>query len=171
MAKNSLVVVNDKIESIKTAFASLSGKPLASAIVAIDRLETIMKSMPGHGKPPPSKHYRGNHIIARESSFPAGTIAIGRVHKYDHISIMLTGHMTIWTPDKGLHDVFGPDVTEAKCGMKRAGFAHTDTRWVCVFGADLPEEADDEEIMEYLTFERYGDYLSFTNKTLIEYKG
>ena len=115
-----------------------------------------------------TKHYFSGDMFARETLFRKGMAAIGATHKYDHLSIMVSGHMTIWTPEKGLHDVHGPSVTTVKKGMKRAGFAHEDTLWVCVFNTHDIDMTETSDPFDVLTFEKYEQYLTYLNSTFLE---
>jgi hypothetical protein len=130
---------------------------IEDSMLKIERLEA---SMPKNDLQP--SHYYGNNVYVREIFFKAGTIATGITHRHDHVSIMISGHMTIWTPEDGVHDVFGPHITEVRRGMKRAGYAHKDTHWVCAFG--VPNELPRDEILDFLKFDRYADYLSFLDE-------
>ena len=141
--------------------------PVPRTIEKIERMEEVILQHPQVELP--VNHYFGQDVYVRELFFKKGTIATGRVHKFDHISILISGHMTIWTPEKGVHDVFGPSITEVNSGMKRAGFAHTDVHWCCAYGVkDLDDYAADE-LLDFLTFRYYGDFLKFNN--IIEHKG
>jgi hypothetical protein len=109
----------------------------------------------------PVNHFFGDNVYVREIRFKAGTIATGRVQKFNHVSILISGHMTIWTPEKGVHDVFGPSITEVTHGMKRAGYAHTDVIWACAYGVENLDNYHQDEMLDFLTFRYYGDYQSF----------
>jgi hypothetical protein len=131
-------------------------------IAKIENLEVLMSKEPQVEME--LNHYFGENVYVRELFFKAGTIATGGVQKLHHVSIMLSGHMTIWTPDKGVHDVFGPSITEVSPGMKRAGYAHTDTHWICAYGIQNPEQYHADELIDILTFKKYGDYTKFINE-------
>jgi len=116
----------------------------------------------------PVKHFFGDDVYVRMITFKRGTIATGRVQKVRHVSILISGHMTLWTPDRGIHDVYGPAITEVLPGMKRAGYAHTDVLWACAYGVKDVDSYHQDELLDFLTFRYYGDYLNFINSKTIE---
>lgn len=89
-----------------------------------------------------------NGMYTREIVIPAGTLLTGRVHKFPYVDIMLSGDITVATPD-GVKRLTGPNVCEGIPGRKRAGFAHADTRWVTVHRTDQVEL---DGMIEHLTF-------------------
>jgi hypothetical protein len=68
-------------------------------------------------------------FYARSVLIPAGTVLVGKVHATEHIFMVTQGDISI-TTDEGVMRVQAPFQAICKAGMKRAGFAHTDT--VCV---------------------------------------
>lgn len=113
-------------------------------------------------------HYHAPGLYAREAIFKKGSFSVGRVHKFQHISIMLSGHMSLWTPHDGIKEVVGPSVSVVQPGLYRAGYAHTDVHWVCVIGKeamDVPEC----DLLDMFTFSTFSEYkLHVENKGLIE---
>lgn len=140
----------------------------ADAIREIEAYELLL----AQGQPieAPVNHYFGKDIYARELFFKKGTMATGRVQKVDHVSILISGRMTLWTPELGVHEVVGPSITEVKHGMKRAGFAHTDVHWVCAYGIKDAANKTAEELTDILTFRYYGEYQEFIERFTIESK-
>jgi len=68
-------------------------------------------------------------FYARSVLIPAGTVLVGKVHATEHIFMVTQGDISI-TTDEGVIRVQAPYQAICKPGMKRAGYAHTDT--VCV---------------------------------------
>lgn len=68
-------------------------------------------------------------FYARSVLIPAGTVLVGKVHATEHIFMVTQGDISI-TTDEGVMRVQAPFQAICKAGMKRAGYAHTDT--VCV---------------------------------------
>lgn len=107
------------------------------------------------------KQYYGQNVCVRTQFFPSGFVAVGKVHKYDHVSILLKGAMTIWTPE-GTVTVRGPSITEVKAGMKRFGYAHEDTLWAIACG--IPAQmhgATPDEFSEFQTLGTHKEFLQF----------
>lgn len=74
-------------------------------------------------------HMLCNEIYARTVFMPAGTIAIGCIHKSDHIIMQVCGDTTI-TTDEGVTRLTGWHMFPVKAGAKRALYMHEDTIWV-----------------------------------------
>lgn len=106
----------------------------------------------------PVKHRFSGDIYAREITIPKGTLLTGRIHKFDHFDIMLSGDVTVSTDTGETKRLTGLNIMEGKAGKKRAGYAHEDTHWITFHSA---EERDPEEMYEFLTcgsFEELGDF-------------
>ena len=112
----------------------------------IEALESQLLKMPQVEIP--VKEGLANEMYTREILIPKGTILTGRVHKYPYVDIMLSGDITVATPD-GVKRLTGANVCDGVPGRKRAGFAHQDTRWVTVHRTD---QVDLDDMIEYLTF-------------------
>ncbi len=106
----------------------------------------------------PVEHRFSGGIYAREITIPKGTLLTGRIHKFDHFDIMLSGDVTVSTDSGEVKRLTGLNIMEGKAGKKRAGFAHEDTHWITFHSA---EERDPEEMYEFLTcgsFEELDDF-------------
>jgi hypothetical protein len=68
-------------------------------------------------------------FYARSLLIQADTVLVGKVHATDHIFMVTQGDISI-TTDEGMVRVQAPYQAICKAGMKRAGYAHTDT--ICV---------------------------------------
>ena len=86
----------------------------------------------------PVEHLFVNGMYARKIIIPKGTMLTGRVHKFGYIDIMLSGDITVATPD-GIKRFTGYNVFEGFAGRKRAGCAHEDTHWITVHNTDVTE--------------------------------
>ena len=96
----------------------------------------------------PVEHRFSGGIYAREITIPKGTLLTGRIHKFDHFDIMLSGDVTVSTDSGEVKRLTGLNIMEGKAGKKRAGFAHEDTHWITFHCA---EERNPEEMYEFLT--------------------
>ncbi len=81
----------------------------------------------------------------RQITIPADTFATGAVHRTDHVSVMVSGDMTVLT-DVGMQRVAGYRAWVGRAGSKRVGYAHEDTIWLTVHRTDAQtvEEAEAE---------------------------
>lgn len=93
-------------------------------------------------------HRFNGGIYAREITIPKGTLLTGRIHKFDHFDIMLSGDISVSTDTGEVKRLTGLNIMEGKAGKKRAGYAHEDTHWITFHCA---EERNPEEMYEFLT--------------------
>ena len=100
--------------------------------VGILNLEKTMQAMPQVSLD--VAHHFSDGVYARELFIPKGTILTGKMHKHNHLNIMLYGDIERMT---------GHCIFESKAGTKRAGFAHEDTLWVTIHAT---KETDLEKI-------------------------
>jgi hypothetical protein len=97
-------------------------------------------------------HRFAGGIYSREITIPKGTLLTGRIHKFGHFDIMLSGDITVSTDNGEVKRLEGLHILEGQAGKKRAGYAHEDTHWITFHSA---EERDPEEMYEFLTCENF----------------
>lgn len=85
-----------------------------------------------------------NGVYMREITIPAGAWCTGKIHKHPCISIVLSGRMEVVT-DQGPMIIEPGMVFESPAGVKRAGRALEDCRWITVHPWAGPEL--DEDLM------------------------
>lgn len=81
----------------------------------------------------PQTHIEPTHefidgLYRREITFKKGTLATGKIHKNDHMDVILSGEMLIATDD-GFEHIKGPCFRTSIAGKKKAGYALTDVVW------------------------------------------
>ncbi len=130
------------IELIKAVSAISTGERRAK----IDLLESAM--IQEEQVDIPVEHRFSGGIYAREITIPKGTLLTGRIHKFDHFDIMLSGDVTVSTDSGEVKRLTGLNIMKGSAGKKRAGYAHEDTHWITFHSA---EERDPEEMYEFLT--------------------
>ena len=105
----------------------------------------------------PVKHDFLDGIYRREITFPAGTMATGRVHPTSHFDIMMTGEMAVPSID-GFEILKAPMSFTSIPYQKKAGLALSDVTWVtfhptsCTTVEDVEKEifADKLNLLEAL---------------------
>ena len=85
----------------------------------------------------PVQHDLSGGMYARTGLILAGTTLIGATHKTDHINIV-NGDIVV-TTDDGMKRLTGYQVLPTKAGMKRVGYAITDTWWTTICRTDLTD--------------------------------
>lgn len=115
--------------------------PIANAIdfkSAVQAVEAILREFPQAEIT--TLHHYANGIYAREVRLPAGTIAIGKLHKTEHFCVV-NGDIDV-CDEHGKSRFVGHALFKTPAGIKRAVFAHADTVFT-TFHA-VPEASIDE---------------------------
>jgi hypothetical protein len=85
-------------------------------------------------------------VYARKLMIPAGTIVVGKIHKYDNLNIMISGEMDCLVGDH-IERIKAPFVVVSYPGTKRIAKAITDTVWITIHGTN---ETDLSKIEDHL---------------------
>lgn len=96
----------------------------------------------------PVEHMFHGDMYARKIMIPKGTLLTGRIHKFDHFDIMISGDISVSTDTGEIKRLSGFNLMKGVAGKKRAGYAHEDTHWVTFHSA---EEREPESMYEFLT--------------------
>jgi ssRNA-specific RNase YbeY (16S rRNA maturation enzyme) len=117
--------------------------------------EKMMESYPQVVIEP--KHYFVPGAYIREITIPAGVMLTSKTHRTKHISIMLTGDMTIPTQG-GQKRITAPQIEIGEAGSKRIGLAHEDSRWITIHLTDETdlnkieaEQFEDDGVFDFAT--------------------
>lgn len=87
-------------------------------------------------------HFFGAGVYIKEARIPAGTYAIGRVHKTPCVNILSKGRVSIVNEDRTVTEFVAPMMFMGGIGRK-IGFFHEDTIWQNVYAT---EETDTEKL-------------------------
>ena len=112
----------------------------------IERFESVLMDLPQADIKHVHRFAPGLYI--REITIPAGVLATGAVHRFEHLSIMVRGDMTVLT-DRGVERISGYHCWVAPAGTKRVGIAHEETVWMTVH-ANPTNETDVDAIEDRL---------------------
>ncbi|MDA3807372.1 MAG: SET domain-containing protein-lysine N-methyltransferase [Thiomicrorhabdus sp.] len=154
------------VQTEEESSLSLVGEVCSSDVsVMRDKLQALESILLQHDQVDiPVKHRFNGGMYAREINIPKGTLITGRIHKFDHFDIMLSGDITVSTDSCESKRLSGLNIMEGKAGKKRAGYAHKDTHWITFHSA---EERDPEQMYEFLTcgsFEELEDFYILLNR-------
>ncbi len=102
----------------------------------VDELEEKIRKHPNHIEIP-VRHYFATGLYAREITIPPDVIAVGKIHKTQHINVLSKGEVTMLTNDGPLR-VAAPYTWIVEPGKKAAAYAHEETVWTsfCVNPTD-----------------------------------
>jgi hypothetical protein len=144
------------MSEINSIITDVSG-PIAETAVRqkIEALEAEWEKLP-QVEIPVVHRYTGG-IYAREIIIPEDTFLTGKIYKDDHFDVMVYGDITV-TSDEGRKRLTGFHVFEGKRGKKRAGYAHSETKWMTFCSSP---EMDDEDYIDHLTCKSFSDFEQF----------
>lgn len=122
----------------------LAAMPQAPSRQQIDTIEAGLLQLPQVEIPVQHRFAEQQGLYAREIVIPKDALMTGRVHKHQHVSIMISGDMTVLT-ETGMQRVKGYHCWICPPGTKRVGYAHEETRWLTVHHTDhmQPEGIED----------------------------
>jgi quercetin dioxygenase-like cupin family protein len=101
---------------------------------SIHALEDLMMGMPEEEKvdiDSITEHFFAPGVYARMVFLKKGNVAVGKIHKTDHLNIICQGMVSVSTED-GPMMLKGPCVFVARAGVKKAVYAIEDTTWINV---------------------------------------
>ena len=116
---------------------------LIHAFSSVEALKTAMLDMGGEDPTTTSHHFASGSYV-RECHIPAGTVVVGKIHRFETLNILLSGEITIVVDGEESKKMIAPCVFVAPAGSQKAGYAHTDTVWLNVHTS----EGDDLEAIE-----------------------
>ncbi len=137
---NSLVVNNKDISVLTTGRVLLKGVDAAAydLLLSEDHInnltvrervlafEHVLLHLPQTEIPVTHEFIKG--LYRREITFKTGTFATGKIHRDDHMDVVLSGEMVV-VSDGGYKHIKGPCFLTSIAGKKKAGYALTDCVW------------------------------------------
>lgn len=120
----------------------------------LNDLATVMLSIPNDEHAEIGiKHYFSKGAYTREATIKAGTLVLGRIHKFPTINILSKGKITI-VSEEGVLTIEAPYTFVSGPDVQKAGFTHEDTVWTNVFATNEtdPEKALDEVTIDPKTY-------------------
>ncbi len=114
-----------------------------------DELEAEIAKMPAVDVPVVNHFAPG--VYAREMQIPAGVMLTGKIHKTQHLNIVL-GDITVFNDEDGsAKRITGHAIFSSQPGTRRAGFAHANTSWTTIHPTDETDVAkiEDQVIEKY----------------------
>ena len=89
------------------------------------------------------KHVFTPGIYIRQMFIPKGIYIVSEIHKTEHPFFILTGAVSVYSPEGGLQRFLAPFMGVTKPGTQRALFTHEDTLWITIHAT---EKTDINEI-------------------------
>ena len=91
----------------------------------------------------PVDHHFAPGVYMRQMNAKAGTLVVSKMHRTEHMNILLTGSLTVATED-GIELLKAPMVIKSMPGTKRIGYFHEDSSWITVH----PTQTTDLDLIE-----------------------
>lgn len=108
---------------------------LLSNIQKIELAEYYLKSFIAGSeqtaKELPLEHFICNKTYTRQITLPKDMLLTGKVHNFDHTSIISKGEVSIMT-DEGVSRIKAPATWVSKAGTKRLIYVHEETIWATI---------------------------------------
>ena len=77
----------------------------------------------------PVEHHFAPGVYMRQMNAKAGTLVVSKMHRTEHMNILLTGSLTVAT-ENGIELLTAPLVIKSMPGTKRIGYFHEDSSWI-----------------------------------------
>jgi hypothetical protein len=105
----------------------------------------------------PIFHHFAPNVYMRQMDAPAGAIVVSKMHRTEHMNILLKGSLSVIT-EHGIEYLKAPLILKSDAGTKRIGYFHEDSSWVTVHPTELTDLEEIEaqvivpesEIQEFL---------------------
>lgn len=108
----------------------------------------------------PITHHFAPGVYVREMDKPAGVLTIGKIHKFEHIKMLLKGDVTFIT-EHGTFRVQAPFIERGMPGQNIATYSHTDMVMITIHPT---ESTDLEEIEKQFICQDRKEYQQFLEK-------
>ena len=136
---------------------SIATLPNADMMQKITMIDAAIGSMPQMDMTP--FHHFAKGLYCRELHIPQGALISGKIHKQEHIIILFTGEMTLWTEGGERIRVKAPYFGISPAGTKRLGYAHENTIGMNILATECTDPEEIEDTLTCCSFEEYEQYL------------
>ena len=120
--------------------------PAEALMENVLQFEAVVKTLPQYE--PKTVHTFHAGMYCREAWLKANQLAVGRVHKKEHLFYIVSGTVNITTPD-GVQVITGPAVFKSQPGVKRACHTLTDAHFLNIHIAESTNVEDvEKELVE-----------------------
>lgn len=79
----------------------------------------------------PVQHHFAPGVYMRQMDAAAGTLVVSKMHRTEHMNILLKGSLTVAT-EEGIQLMTAPCVMKSMPGTKRIGYFHEDSSWITI---------------------------------------
>lgn len=107
----------------------------------------------------PVRHWFAPGLYMREMLIPAGVCLTGKIHRHEHFCIISQGTLSVHNED-GVKLLTAPCTFLSHPGVKRVGYAHTDTVFTTIH-ANPDDERDIETLEKRYVADTYQELLEW----------
>ena len=93
-----------------------------------------------------TKHFFSDGLYAKQMSLPRGYEALSHSHKYDHLSILSQGKVTVRT-DESTAEYTAPACITIRAGIHHSITALEDVVWYCIHATDVADASKVDEVL------------------------
>mgnify|MGYP001581455412 FL=1 len=117
--------------------------------VEVRQMETVVLKQLADGWTEP-EHYFCDGVYVRKAALRAGRAFVSKIHRYEGISILVSGVMSTWMTDDGYRITEAPFIGVRKPLTRLVGYPHCDSVIVCVHASKCQNVADVEKEIYYV---------------------
>lgn len=132
---------------------SVPRETLEATRAGVEELEALMMADDEAVTDYPTDHMFAHGLYGRRVVMPAGTSAVGKIHKHSCITIVLRG-LIATTTDSEPMVIRAPYAFVSPAGSKRAVFAIEETEWMTVQASDKTNLEELENELTVQSFEQ-----------------
>lgn len=108
----------------------------------------------------PVWHYLAPGLYGRRCFMAAGSCVVSRIHKYEHITVALTGSCVVVDADGNKTRIAAPHVWVTQPGMQRALLIEEDSEWLTVHAAEIKDPEDAKDLLTCVTHEEFEAFVA-----------
>lgn len=140
------IIHKDDVEQLKFVLNYHKDMTYLDSVV---ELQDFIKENNIETKEMPVIHHFAPDVYARQMDANAGDLVISRMHRTEHLNVLLKGSISILT-EEGVQHLTAPMVMKSAIGSKRIGYFHEDSSWLTIHSN--PENIVEEDaLIEMLT--------------------
>lgn len=133
--------------------------------VRVEQLEAAMFASGGPLVEIPVVSRFGGGMYAREVTLPAGIVATGKIHKFEHIVFITKGDISVLT-ETGVKRIVAPATFVSPPGTKRAVYCHSEVVFTTVHATQFKTAEECEANLVLDSHAKYISYLEESKKCL-----
>lgn len=124
----SEIISKDDVDQLKFVLNYHKDMTYLDSVV---ELQEFIKEQNLETKEMPVINHFAPDVYARQMDASAGDLVISRMHRTEHLNILMKGSISILTED-GVQYFKAPMIMKSDVGSKRIGYFHEDSSWLTI---------------------------------------